>query len=153
MELRDLSENDFAVLLDLQRDPVSSRMAAFGTRDADPAELAARWKRALTNPSTIQKAIVRDGNVIGFVASFLREGKPEVTYWIARPYWGQGVATRALRELLRLVTVRPIHASAASDNAGSLRVLAKCGFTVCRSEKAFAEARGEEVVEVFLELR
>ena len=39
-----------------------------------------------------------------------------------------------------------------ADNAGSLRVLQKCGFIIVRHETAFAEARGEEVEEIVLEL-
>jgi RimJ/RimL family protein N-acetyltransferase len=49
--------------------------------------------------------------------------------------------------------VRPIYASAAQDNAASLRVLAKCGFVVTGSHLDYAEARGHEIEEVLLELR
>jgi L-amino acid N-acyltransferase YncA len=42
---------------------------------------------------------------------------------------------------------------AAKDNVASLRVLEKCGFTVVGYEKGFANARGEEIEEVILELR
>ncbi|MGI0149175.1 MAG: GNAT family N-acetyltransferase, partial [Thermoplasmata archaeon] len=70
-----------------------------------------------------------------------------------REYWGRGFATRALSLFLREVTMRPLYASAAKDNVASLRVLQKCGFTVSRVEKGFANARGEEIEEVMLELK
>jgi RimJ/RimL family protein N-acetyltransferase len=152
IQLRDVIESDFPILLGHQRDEASARMAAFGTRDPDASELAARWKRVLADKSAPQRAIVEGGNVVGFVASFMREGKPEVTYWIARSHWGRGIATAALSQFLQCATVRPIYASAAKDNVASLRVLEKCGFTIRGSGKAFASARGEEIEEVFLEL-
>jgi RimJ/RimL family protein N-acetyltransferase len=152
VELRDVIESDFAIFLGLQRDAISAHMAAFGTKDPDADEFAARWRRSLLDASTTQKAILANGALVGFVASFVREAKLQVTYWIARDHWGQGLATEALAQLLRLVSTRPIYASAAKDNAGSLRVLAKCGFTVRGQERAFASARGEEIDEVFLVL-
>jgi RimJ/RimL family protein N-acetyltransferase len=153
IRIRDVIESDLPIFFEHQCDAASARMAAFGTKDPNENELAARWKRSLTDTSTTQKAIVEGGNVIGFVASFMREGQVEVTYWIARSHWGRGVATAALSQLLQCVTTRPIYASAAKDNVASLRVLEKCGFTIRGSGRAFASARGEEIDEVFLELR
>ena len=48
--------------------------------------------------------------------------------------------------------VRPLHARAASDNAGSLRVLRKAGFQVVGTEVAWANARGAEIEETLLRL-
>ena len=62
------------------------------------------------------------------IASFVLEGDTEVTYWIRRDRWGRGIATAALAELLRQVTVRPLFARIAADNAGSARVLLRNGF-------------------------
>lgn len=153
IELRDVVESDLPVFFGYQRDETSARMAAFGTRDPDASAYAARWRKGLADPSTTHKTIVVDGRVVGFVATFRLEGKLEVTYWIARAHWGRGLATRALSMLLKLVAERPLYASAARDNVASLRVLEKCGFRVYGSERALATARGEEVEEVFLELR
>jgi RimJ/RimL family protein N-acetyltransferase len=152
IHLRQVLDGDYAILFEYQRDAVSAWMAAFGTKDSDAGELAARWKSSLADGSTMQRAIVEGGNVVGFVATFISEGKPQVTYWIARSHWGRGIATAALRQLLRCIPARPMYASAAKDNMASLRVLEKCGFTIRGSGKAFATARGEEIEEVFLEL-
>ena len=46
--------------------------------------------------------------------------------------------------------VRPLHARAASDNAASLRVLAKAGFVPVGREVSFAPARGAEIEETIL---
>jgi RimJ/RimL family protein N-acetyltransferase len=153
IHLREVIESDFPIFFELQCDPISARMAAFGTKDRDEEAFAARLRKNLSHKSTTHKAIVVDRTVVGFVASFMREGQLEVTYWIARTHWGRGIATAALLQLLQCVTTRPIHASAAKDNVASLRVLAKCGFEVRGASRGFASARGEEIEEVLLELR
>ena len=65
----------------------------------------------------------------------------------------KGVATRALSEFLGHVQVRPMYARVVKDNIASLRVLEKCGFTICGEGKGFAYARGEEVEEFILRLK
>jgi RimJ/RimL family protein N-acetyltransferase len=152
MELRDVIDSDYATFFALLGDEASARMAAFGTKDASANDLAARWKRSLANGATSHKAIVVDGDVVGFIATFFLERDLQVTYWVARSHWGRGIATAALTQFLPTVATRPLYASAARDNVGSLRVLQKCGFTIRGSERAFANARGEEIDEVFLVL-
>ena len=50
-------------------------------------------------------------------------------------------------------TMRPIYARVAKDNVGSRRVLEKCGFQVIGESTGYANARGEEVEELLLELQ
>jgi RimJ/RimL family protein N-acetyltransferase len=66
---------------------------------------------------------------------------------------GRGIASRALALFLEQVPVRPLHARAASDNAGSLRVLQKAGFEIIGTEQSFAPARNTEIGETLLRLR
>ena len=91
--------------------------------------------------------ILVDDEIVGSVASFVVEGDTEVTYWIRRDLWGRGIATAALAELLREVTVRPLFARAAADNAGSARVLLRNGFTRVGEETSYADARAAEITE------
>src|SRR5262249_47902246 len=91
------------------------------------------------------------GNIGAFVAPW--SGQLEVTYWIGRKFWDQGIATKALAVLLSAVKIRPVYARAAKDNTASLRVLEQCGFTIAGYERGWANARGEVVEEVVLELR
>jgi len=74
-------------------------------------------------------------------------GEPEVSYGIDRPQWGRGIATEALRRFLEQIDDRPLYARVAADNLGSIRVLEKCGFQLTGYERAFANARGEEIDE------
>jgi RimJ/RimL family protein N-acetyltransferase len=80
------------------------------------------------------------------------KGGLEVTYIVDRAVWGQGVAGRALALLLDEVPDRPLYARAASDNLGSLRVLAKAGFRAVGTERSFAQARQAEIEETVLRL-
>jgi len=62
------------------------------------------------------------------------------------------VASRALALLLQEVQARPVHARAASDNLGSLRVLEKAGFRIIGTNRDFAQARKAEIEETILRL-
>lgn len=106
----------------------------------------------MNDPIILMQTILLDGNVAGSVVYFEQLGEPSVSYWIGREFWGRGIATRALNEFLKQVTVRPLYARAAKDNVPSLRVLAKCGFTICSEDKGFSNARSEEVEEFVLRL-
>lgn len=147
-------ESDLPVLFELQRDSEANFMAAFTARDPDDRDaFDAHWKKILANPTVIARTIVHGGRVVGSVSSYETAGKPEVTYWIGRPYWGKGIATSALAAfLVEGNAKRPIYARVAKDNRGSRRVLEKCGFRVIGESSGFANARGVEIEELVLEL-
>jgi RimJ/RimL family protein N-acetyltransferase len=105
-----------------------------------------------SSPDNILRAVTRDGQLVGSISSFVIGGQTEVTYWIDRSVWGCGVASRALALLLDLVQVRPLYARAASDNAGSLRVLQKSGFKVTGTETSYAPGRHRDIEETLLRL-
>ena len=75
--------------------------------------------------------------------SWDRDGKHLVGYWLGREFWGQGLATRALRELVDELE-RPLYAEVATTNIGSIRVLEKCGFKVVGSETEQDETFGRD---------
>lgn len=74
------------------------------------------------------------------------DGRPELGYWIARPYWGLGFATEAARAVLGMARahgVRDIRAAHFADNRASGNVLRKLGFRpVGHVEQRFSPARG-----------
>jgi len=153
--LRDVCPDDLPVLFAQQADPVANRVAAFAAADpTDRAAFMAKWAKILADPAKVTRAIVVDGTVVGSIMRFLApwSGEVEVSYWIAREHWGRGIATRALAEFLVQNPQRPLLARAAADNAGSIRVLEKCGFVRCGAERAFAAARGEEIDELVFAL-
>ena len=154
--LREVEEADLAILFRQQQDPAANRMAAFTAKDpTDWPAFAAKWARILGDETVTARAIVCGGRVVGNVGAFVApwSGQREVTYWIGREHWGRGLATKALTAFMGLLAEGPLHARAAADNTASIRVLEKCGFIRVGRERAFAEARGEEIEEVILELR
>jgi inner membrane transporter RhtA len=151
--LRPVEDADLDALFDQMRDPEAVRMAAFTPPDPDdrPA-FDAHMARVRSSPDVTMRAVTCDGQLVGSVASFVFEGQTEVTYWIDRPAWGRGIASRALELLLKLVPDRPLHARAASDNLGSLRVLQKAGFTIIGTENSYAPGRKRDIEETILRL-
>lgn len=153
ISLRLIEDGDLDALFEQSRDPEGVWMAAFTPENPeDRNAFDAHMARVRNSPGITMRAVICDGNLAGSIASFPAEGHTEVTYWIDRAAWGQGIATRALALLLELVTARPVYARAASDNAASLRVLQKCGFKPIGTEKSFAAARNEEIEETILRL-
>ena len=128
MVLRPVEPADLAVLFEHQRDPAGIAMAGVGGRDR--AAFDAHWAKILDDDDVLTRTIEVEGQVAGHVLSFERDGRREVGYWIARHHWGRGVATAALVAFLGEEKRRPLHAGVLPANAGSLRVLEKCGFAV-----------------------
>lgn len=154
IQLRDTVQDDLAVFFSHQQDPTAVHMAAFtAKKPSDWRAFERKWGEILEDATVVVKTIEVDGRVAGHVAKYLRDGLPELTYWIGREYWGRGVATAALRAFLVIIQDRPIHAAAAKDNIGSIRVLKKCGFVVTGEQMGFANARGIEIPELLLTLR
>lgn len=126
--LRAVAEADLPVFFEHQRDPESNAMAAFPARERDAH--AAHWAKIMAEPSSLLRTIVYDGVVAGHIVSWNSTDGREVGYWLGREFWGQGIATRALRLFLEEEATRPLVAHVAQHNIGSRRVLEKCGFMV-----------------------
>jgi RimJ/RimL family protein N-acetyltransferase len=148
--LRNVTEADLPAFFEHQRDPDANRTAAFPPRDRDA--FWAHWTKILADEGLITKTILLDGRVAGNICCFERDDKRQIGYWIGKEFWGRGVATAALAQLLCQVTTRPLYAFVAKHNVGSIRVLEKCGFTVSGFDKAAAPTGGEEVEEVIMKL-
>jgi RimJ/RimL family protein N-acetyltransferase len=140
VRLRDVSESDLSVFFEDQRDTVAVAMAGFQSRDLDA--FMTHWATIMADETVFMKTIVFDGRVAGNVVAFMMNGRREVGYWISRDCWGRGVATRAVRGFLKLFPERPLYAAVVRHNAGSVRVLEKCGF----------ELQGEEGDELIFKL-
>src|SRR5689334_6803720 len=151
--LREVRDEDLAVLFEQWADPVAAHMAAFtppNHMDRDAFER--RWSRLRADETVLNRVIVVDDEVAGTIGSWGAPGEREVTYWIGRSYWGRGIATDALKAFLSVDRSRPLHARIAADNIPSRRVLEKCGFRVIGKDRGFAEARSAEIDERVLRL-
>lgn len=85
---------------------------------------------------TFSFAITVDNRVIGSIGVF-RQGNihrqtAELGYYIAEPYWGQGIMTQAVRQICEYVfansDILRIYAEPFAHNIASCRVLEKAGF-------------------------
>jgi len=126
--LRPVEAADLPIFFEHQRDPAGIAMAGVGGRDR--AAFDEHWANILADDAGRIRTIVAGGEVVGYVLSFERDGRREVGYWIGRDHWGRGVATAALMAFLGEDEARPLYAGVLPANAGSLRVLEKCGFAV-----------------------
>lgn len=85
----------------------------------------------------LHRAIEVDNKAVGSIGIILGEDvyekSAEIGYWLAEPYWGRGIMTRAVRELSELAfsqyDIVRIHAEVFADNLSSCRVLERAGYT------------------------
>jgi RimJ/RimL family protein N-acetyltransferase len=148
--LREVVEGDLDTFYEQQLDPEAVEMALFPSRDREA--FYAHWHRILANDALTNRTIVADGEVAGNIGCWEQDGKRLVGYWLGREFWGRGLATQALSELVEEVTARPLHAWVAASNAGSIRVLEKCGFVEVGSHTEHNERLGRSVDELLFEL-
>ena len=126
ISLREMVPADFAVLFEHQQDQDAIRLAAFPARDWKA--FSTHWTTVLGDPSAIARTILVDGDIAGYVTSWVDHDTRKVGYWLGKQFWGKGVATVALRQFTGEVTTRPLTAYVARHNLPSIRVLEKCGF-------------------------
>jgi RimJ/RimL family protein N-acetyltransferase len=153
VSLRPIEDRDLDTIYQHVSDPESIRLAAFTAEDqTDRRAFLERMSRVRADPSASNRVIEFDGAIAGTIASFRIDDQLEVTYWVDRTLWGKGIASAALQLLLAETAERPVHARAASDNVGSLRVLEKAAFRRVGVNRGFAPGRGEEIEETILRL-
>ena len=81
-------------------------------------------------------AICKDGNPVGsmgvFPGSDIHCKNAEMGYWLAEPFWGQGIVAKAIPQLIEYAyktwDINRIYAIPFGTNIASQRVLEKCGF-------------------------
>ncbi len=101
------------------------------------AEHASAWlDRVATEEPAVNFAIASPAELIGGIGVELQEDihrrSAEIGYWLGEPYWGQGIATRAVAAFTRWAFVElgliRIFATVFESNPASARVLEKAGY-------------------------
>ena len=153
IKLRPTKISDLDLLFQFQLDKEGGYLAAFMPKDpTDKSAYISKYTRLLDDPGVNNQTITLDNIIVGSIAKFVMDGHTEITYWIDRKFWGQGIATKALKEFLAIETTRPIFGRVAFDNIGSQKVLEKSGFNKVYTDKGFANARQMEIEEFIYKL-
>ena len=151
--LRPVEDADLPIFFAQHQDDGALWMAAFTPPvPTDEAALIAHWSRLMRDPAIIYRTILADDQVAGSLVFFEMFDQKQVGYWLGRDFWGQGIATQALKLFLAELPERPLYGRTAFDNAGSQRVLEKCGFRLVARETGYANARKSEIAEYVFRL-
>jgi len=85
--------------------------------------------------SAFKFALVIDGGVVGCISLEnvnLKHKNAEIAFWLGRKYWGRGIMTRAIKQMVRYgfsnLKLKRIQARTFIANKASARVLEKAGF-------------------------
>lgn len=153
LQLTKTITDDLHALFQFQLDKEAIHLAAFTPKDPNDKEAYLKKYTPFLSDPTINMFTIRSNNeIVGSVSKFIMDDEAEITYWIDRKFWGQGIATTALKDFLKMETTRPIRARVAFDNYGSQKVLEKCGFVRIGMDKGFANARQAEIEEYIYKL-
>lgn len=96
------------------------------------------------------------GEAVGSIGLFLQtdihEKSAELGYWLAEPFWGKGMITQAIREVVeygfKTFDIVRIYARPFSTNLASQRVLEKAGFAYEARLKKALYKNGEILDEI-----
>jgi ribosomal-protein-alanine N-acetyltransferase len=145
--------DDLNAFFQFQLDQEANYLAAFTAKNPnDKTAYLEKYTKHLADPTIIMRTIKVNDVIAGSIAKFVMENEAGITYWIDKNFWGQGIATTALKNFLSIVQTRPIYGHVAFDNYGSQKVLEKCGFVKVGTDKGFANARQAEIEEFIYKL-
>ncbi len=153
LNLRPLRMNDAPRIARFCNDPRVGRNLAM-TPLPYPRAAAEGWimtlaARAPLGEDFVFVADLEGEGLVGVIGAHGRGGEAfEVGYWFGRQFWGQGLATEALRGFVgQADKLGPLQSGHFIDNPASGRVLEKGGFAYTGdTEQAFSMGRGERVL-------
>ena len=140
--------NDFEVCRTLAHVPFPYSRAladAWITEAAEGLAAGTAIHLAVTGPAG------EGGQIVGGVGLRLDRDRraADLGYWVARRFWGHGVASEAAGRLARWalanLDIDRLEAASATDNAGSLAVLRRIGFHHAGEGRDHFLARGQDV--------
>jgi len=98
--------------------------------------VANQWSLAITTGDDVH---------IGAVTIELHHGNWHLGYWLNRSFWGRGYMSEAsaavIDRFFRRMPEVQLHSGAFADNAASLRIQEKLGFSVVRCSQIYARSR------------
>ena len=133
--LRPWREEDAAGLYSYASDPQVGPAAGWAVHTSVEDSLQV-LRTILMKPDTWALTLKGSDEPIGSAGIFPTawpdgKGQPEIGYWVARPFWGRGIAPEAVKALIALCFDRgekEVFCAHADFNTKSRRVIEKCGF-------------------------
>ena len=116
----------------------------------------AKWWLGLKKKDVLSFCIEIDGEVAGSIGldKIVKEHKAEIGYWLAEKYWGKGLMTKAVKEVVNFgfqkLKLKRIYAETSSFNKISMGVLKKNGFKFEGILKKDARKKNGELLDVYL---
>lgn len=149
--LRPLESADIPWVYALQEDNDAAAMAGVPGRFLTEQEFTSNLSAFLehySNPA-LAFAIEDDGEAAGYIGCFpAGHENYRVSFWIKRAFWGRGLATTSLGQLLDKLPPGlkelPLEAGVVEGNIASETVLKKCGFKPTRTETFVSAAHEAE---------
>lgn len=149
LRLRPWREEDAEILYRWASDPELGPAAGWKPHESVEDSLNV-LRTILMKPDTWAICLGDGDEPIGSIGAFpcaleQAQGQPEIGYWIARPYWGQGLMPEAVRCLIGRCFDRGAEAvwcAHSVTNHKSRRVIEKCGF-VFRREADWTSSLGD----------
>jgi len=135
IELREFEQKDEALLVSYLNDEAQTHFLS--ARLPQPYTIeAAHWWVNTGSKIGVAYAIIHNGIFVGSISAipgeFEKQKTAEIGYWVAKPYWGKGIASEALQKFTHLLFENAdfirLNASVFEGNFGSSKVLQKCGY-------------------------
>nr|WP_086939623.1 GNAT family N-acetyltransferase [Thaumasiovibrio occultus] len=126
-----LNEGDKTEVFELLQDPDVMRYLG-PRRPLTDSEAQAWFDEARHTPSRLVFRHCQSQQLIGFCGIKQIDGEWDFGYFLRRPFWGQGYASRmcqiAIAELAPRTDFTRLHLFIADDNTGSLKVANRLGW-------------------------
>ena len=136
--VREYREGDIESLVEHANNPHVSRNLEDRFPYPYSSEDAEKWLAHVADQDPLTSfAIATNSGVIGGIGFQLHQdiyrASAELGYWLGETYWGQGIATRAVREVTTWAfdsfPLERMQARVFESNPASCRVLEKAGYT------------------------
>ena len=154
--LRPWKESDAVILYEYAKDPRIGPMAGWPVHTSVENSLEI-IKDGLSEEGTYAITLKGDDRAIGSIGIFpvknlpLYEGELEIGYWIAVPFWGQGLVPEAVGEILRTAFEekgeKRVWCGHYEGNDKSRRVIEKCGFEFVLKQERYVTLMDETRIE------
>lgn len=135
IELRKFEQKDETLLVSYLNDEAQTHFLSARLPQPYTNEAAHWWVNTGSKIGVVY-AIIHNGIFVGSISAipgeFEKQKAAEIGYWVARSYWGKGIASEALQKftdfLFENTDFIRLNASVFEGNLGSAKVLQKCGY-------------------------